>query len=202
VYTKTVDFSTGNKALHAVKKDPLHHSTIKQEQSFHRNPRKFAQAAYSPSEKVSPKFSADQCPRYFELVVSPSTSYGGFPERFGNYQKLHLGLIYLLFVPVKSKEFSSASAPDDDGVTYFHLKNLPSCHKFLTTLYSKVWLQSHSIPHSWCQGKTILLYKKGYTSLPKKFHLIILMSVVGKLFHRILSLHLEKFVISNKILDS
>ena len=36
--------------------------------------------SYRPSEKVAPKFSDDQCLRYFESVVSPSTSYSGFPD--------------------------------------------------------------------------------------------------------------------------
>ena len=70
-----------------------------------------------------------------------------------------------------------------DGITYFHLKKLPSCHNFLATLYSKILLQSHSAPTSWCQGKTILLYKKGDASLPKNFRPIMLTSVIGKLFH-------------------
>ena len=86
--------------------------------------------------------------------------------------------------------------------TYFHLKKLPSCHNFLATLYSKILLQSHSTSVSWCQGKTILLYKKGDARLPKNFRTITLTSVIGKLFHRILSLRLEKFVLSNKLLDS
>ena len=54
----------------------------------------------------------------------------------------------------------------------------------------------------WCQGKTILLYKKGDANLPKNFRPITLTSVIGKLFHRILSLCLEEFVLSNKLLDS
>ena len=82
------------------------------------------------------------------------------------------------------------------------MKKLPSCHNFLVTLYSKILLQSHSAPTSWCQGKTILLYKKGDASLSKNFRRITLTSVIGKLFHCILSLRLEKFVLTNKLLDS
>lgn len=44
----------------------------------------------------------------------------------------------------------------------------------------------------------ILLYKKGDASLPKNFRPITLISVIGKLFHCILSFHLEKFVLANK----
>ena len=100
------------------------------------------------------------------------------------------------------KRCSLSSAPGPDGITYSHLKKLPSCHNFLATLYSKILLQSHSAPVSWCQGKTILSHKKGDTSLPKNFRPITLTSVIGKRFHCILSLCLEKFVQSNKLLDS
>ena len=96
---------------------------------------------------------------------------------------------------------ASTSAPGIDNITYFHLKKLPSCHLFLATLYSKILLHSHSAPQCWCQGKTILLYKKGDPTSPKNFRPITLTSVFGKLFHRILSIRLEKFTLINRLLD-
>ena len=37
----------------------------------------------------------------------------------------------------------SNSSPGEDGITYHHLKKLPSAHYFLATLFSKFLLEDH-----------------------------------------------------------
>ena len=181
----------------------------RQEKSFRKNPWKFAQEACHPPDKTAPDFFAQTCLQYFESVMSSPASYHGLPDwisevwRFPDLtSEFDMSPIRPSEVKQVLKKCSLSSAPGPDGITYFHLKKLPICHNFLATLYSKILLQSHSAPASWCQGKTILLYKKGDASLPKNFCPITLTSVIGKLFHRILSLRLEKFVLTNKLLDS
>jgi len=198
-----------NKCLRAARKDSARRSTVRQENCFRKNPWKFAQETCRPPDKTIPNFSAQTCLQYFESVMSSPAPYNDFPEWISEVWELPVSVNEFDMSPIRPREVkqvlkrcSSTSAPGPDGITYSHLKKLPSCHNFLATLYSKILLQSHSAPISWCQGKTILLYKKGDTSLPKNFRPITLTSVIGKLFHRILSLRLEKFVLSNKLLDS
>ena len=198
-----------NKALLAAKRYSLCRSTIRQKQSFCRNPWKFAQAVCRPSETVSPNFSAEQSLQYFESTISSAAPYSRFPDWISDVWQLpELASEFKCppFACVKLNVFlrkcSSTSAPDVNNITYFHLKKLPCSHSVLATLYSKILLHSHSTSQSWCQGKTILLYKKMDANLPKNFRPITLTSVIGKLFHRILSLCLEEFALSNKLLDS
>ena len=60
----------------------------------------------------------------------------------------------------------SGSAPRVDGITYNHLKMMPSTHHFLPTLFSKVFLHSQAHPASWCHAK-ISLYRRKETHLTK-----------------------------------
>ena len=80
--------------------------------------------------------------------------------------------------------------------------NLPTCHYFLATLYSKVLLESKLAPSRWVGGKIILLHKHSEPSFPENFIPIVLSSSIGKLFHKILALRLQKFCLSNDIIDS
>ena len=57
------------------------------------------------------------------------------------------------------KSRPSNSSPGEDEITYHHLKKLPSAHHFLATLFSKILLQDHAAPESWCQAKIILIPK-------------------------------------------
>ena len=93
-----------------------------------------------------------------------------------------------------------------DNITYFHLKKLPSSQNVLLALSLAI--------SKYCYDLTLLsnpdVKVKPYTTLSTlairnrmpAFLRVTLTSVVGKLFHHILSLHLEEFVLSNKLLDS
>ena len=100
------------------------------------------------------------------------------------------------------KKRSSNSSPGDDGITYHHLKKVPSCHHFLSTLFSKILLQSRSAPSVWCKAKIKLLFKGVDPKLPENVCPIALISTIGKLFHKILAIRLENFLGMNDLIDS
>ena len=95
------------------------------------------------------------------------------------------------------KKCSSMSSPGADGISYYHLKRLPSCHHFLATLYSKILLESQESPLHWCSGKIILIHKKSDTAQPGNYRPIALTSSISKLFHKNLARRLEHFCIAN-----
>ena len=101
---------------------------------------------------------------------------------------------------LKSHPFNSS--PGKDEITYHHLKKLPSAHHFLETLFSKILLEDHAAPESWCQAKTILISKNQDLSNPENFHPIALTSAIGKIFNKILALRLECFLRKNDIIDT
>ena len=89
----------------------------------------------------------------------------------------------------------SNSSPGDDGITFHHLKMMPSTHPFLATLFSKVLLCSHVPPTLWTHAKIIMIHKKGDITDPVNLRPIALTSVIGKLFHKILANRLECYLI-------
>ena len=71
----------------------------------------------------------------------------------------------------------------------------------LATLFSKILLEDHAAPESWCQAKIKLIPKSQDLSNPENFRPIALTSTIGKLFNKILAHRLEHFLCSNYILD-
>ena len=61
---------------------------------------------------------------------------------------------------------STNSSPGPDKITYLHLRNLPSTHYFLATLFSKILENPHEVPPSWFQAEIILIPKGGDPSQP------------------------------------
>ena len=41
--------------------------------------------------------------------------------------------------------------PDDDDISYFHLKEMPSIHNILATLFFKILFEKHAVPETWHQ---------------------------------------------------
>ena len=48
------------------------------------------------------------------------------------------------------KKCSSTSSPGEDAISYAMLKQLPSCHYFLATLFSKILLDTNEATPIWC----------------------------------------------------
>ena len=99
------------------------------------------------------------------------------------------------------KKGSSNSSPREDGISYHHLKKVPSAHHFHTTRFSKILLKSHSAPSVWSKAKIKLIFKRGDSKQPSNFRPIALTSTVGTLFHKILAIRLERFLYSNDLID-
>ena len=100
------------------------------------------------------------------------------------------------------RKCSLSSSPGSDGITYLHLRKLPSTHHFLATLYSKILAHTQLPPTSWRMGKLTLIYKASPANNPTNFCPIALTSVVGKLFHNITAHCLESYLLSNETLDT
>ena len=96
---------------------------------------------------------------------------------------------------------SSSSSPGADGITYLHLRNLPSTHYFLATLFTKILLETHRGPPSWFSAEITLIPKGGDPSNPKKFRPIAMSSVIPKLYHKILAKRLETYLLENDIIE-
>ena len=80
----------------------------------------------------------------------------------------------------------SNSKPGANGISYYHLKNLPCTHPLLASLYSKILLLNNAAPPSWCMGKIVPIHKAGSNSDPSNFSPIALTSTIDKIFHKIL----------------
>ena len=78
---------------------------------------------------------------------------------------------------------------------------MPASNHYLATLYSKILLESNAAPLSWCLDKITLLHKRGEQSCSLNYWPIVLSSMVGKLFHKVLALRLENVCFSNDIID-
>uniref|UniRef100_A0A1X7UWX7 Reverse transcriptase domain-containing protein n=1 Tax=Amphimedon queenslandica TaxID=400682 RepID=A0A1X7UWX7_AMPQE len=97
---------------------------------------------------------------------------------------------------------SNSSSPGPDGISYYHLKNLPCTHLFLATLFSKIIISSPFAPQIWCSGKILLFHKKDNNDSPENFRPIALTSTIGKLLHRIIAKRLETYLLEIGYLDS
>ena len=84
------------------------------------------------------------------------------------------------------KHCSMQSATGLGVITYYHLYYLPSSHHILATLFNKL-LKAETSPPLWGSVKIKLINKAGNPDDPSNFWPIALTSVVGKLFHLILS---------------
>lgn len=192
-----------NKAVKAAHQSTLQRNTRHQEREFRSNPWSFSKSVCCPNDnRTAPTFSQTDCEAYFNQVFSGSScSYTSLPSWVeevcppptpnDSLVEFDLSPITPGYIKGMLKKCSSKSAPGDDGITYHHLKKLPSAHHFLATLFSKILLSSHQPPTSWCSAKTILIHKKGDPGMPNSFRPIALSSCVGKLFHKILARRLD-----------
>ena len=82
---------------------------------------------------------------------------------------------------------------------------VPSAHNFLATLFSKILSEVtlYSLHHPFgVRPRFKLLFKGGGLKQPSNFQPIVLISTVGKLFHKILVIRLERDLYSNDLIDT
>ena len=104
-----------------------------------------------------PYFTAETAYAYFkELTYSINSQ--ALPERIDqampppdSEELIDFDLTAVTLGAIKSvlKKWPSNSSQGENGITYHHLKKLPSTHHFLATLFSKILLEDHSAPESW-----------------------------------------------------
>ena len=183
-------------------------SAMKQEQAFRRNPWQFAKSVCGQTRNIPPNFSAEEAYSHFENVFSDRmVQYTKMPKWAVNYTPVTTQDTFDLtpitpgLVKKILKKCSSSSTPGPDKVPYSCLKKLPSTHKFLATLYSKILLRTQECPHTWCTANLSLIHKSGDPADPANFRPIALTSVLGKIFHKILASRLEQFAIDNEVID-
>ena len=186
----------------------LDRSTRKQENAFWANRWKFAKSICEGSNNTKPSFSSECGLAYFKSTFSQMPDdYQDLP----NWADQILPEIYNVAFDMSPitpkivrkilKGTNKSSSPGEDCITYCHLWKLPSTHHYLATLFSKILLHSHSAPPQWCSGIMKLIYKTGSSDDPKNFRPIALTSWVGKLFHKILTIRLETFLLHNHLID-
>ena len=96
----------------------------------------------------------------------------------------------------------STSAPGPDALTCGILKHLPAAHHFMATLYSKLLLNNPKPPTLWQTSKIALIYKRNEQSNPRNFRMIALTSIVGKVYHQIISSRTLKYMTTNGFIDN
>ena len=155
------------------------------EKYFKVNPWSFAKSVCDPcSTKVSPLFSSEVAFRYFSTSFSrDDDTYASLPDWVQEVMPVDNIDMEFDTSPIVPKlikntlqKCSLSSSPGCDGITYRHLRKLPSTHRFLATLYSKLLSESQHPPPSWCVGKLSLSYKSGSANDPSNFHPIALTS--------------------------
>ena len=94
------------------------------------------------------------------------------------------------------------SAPGEDGIVYEYLQKLPSTHKMLATIFTRI-RDTGDAPDSWAKS-TIILIKKDENEPnndPTKFRMIALTLNIGKLYHTQKAQRTINFMVANKYLD-
>lgn len=158
----------------------------------------------------NPSFTAESAYLHFKASFSTDNSkYNGLPDWISEAMPLPSPLLIPFDLsPIRPRtvksilQHCSPSSPGEDRISYLHLRNMPACHHFLATLYSKILLTSYQAPEQWCKGLLKLISKGGDPSQPANFRPIALTSVVGKLFHKILTTRLQRYLLENKIIDT
>ena len=198
-----------NKALKDLNSWKRQRSSVKQEQAFWKNRWSFAKSACQPGMSVpsEPTFNSQTALAFFRSQHSPNDNETLIPSWVrqvlpSSYtSQFDLSPITPGIVKKVLKNTNKNSSPGEDEIRYSHLWNLPFSHQFLATLFSKILFQSQSCPERWCTARMKLVHKEGSTDDPSNFRPLAITSVVGKLFHKILALRMERYCLDNSIID-
>ena len=153
---------------------------------------------------LKPTFDKNIADRYYQHTYATAPAFDSTSLNWFPYLTIPPSPVTFNLSPIKPKEIKrilsqkkSTSAPGPDGFTYGILRHLPSTHHFLATLYSRIIIDSPAPPELWQSSNVSLIYKRNDTANPKNFRMIALTSIVGKLFHQIISDRLLEFLIAN-----
>ena len=184
----------------------VHH----QEKLYHQNFWKFAgQCAKGTLDQdiVNPTFNVDHANTFYPSTygsANPVTldrlKWFPFLSAADTKTPFNMGAVHPRDIKaiLKKKIINFCSGPD--GVLYGFLKKLPSTHRILATLFSKL-LKLGDPPEVWSKSIVSLIYKSGDMDNPSNFRMMSLTSCIGKLFHQIVSSRIESYLLSNHLLD-
>lgn len=186
-------------------------TTTYQESLYHRNFYNFSKDICNGTfgnESHCPTFSAESANMYYPGKYSKPVHLDfaqlhWFPHLPVENKTCQFDLSHVTPKFVKSvlQKKKPTSAPGPDGLMYGLMRNIPSTHHFLATLFSKM-LMTPDPPDSWSQSSVTLIYKAGSTDDPANFRMISLTSCVSKLFHQILADRTVKYVTTNNFIDT
>ena len=155
--------------------------------------------SFNTNSQIQPNFTKEDALIFFRVILQFTFEILG-PPRMGKsafpssdvVKEFGLSPITPGNIRRILKRYNKLSAPDMDGITYAHLKNLLMCHYFLVTLYTEIFLETMEASCNWDKSKVILLDKRGDPLIPSNYRPIVLLITVGKLFHKFLAWWLEK----------
>ena len=87
-------------------------------------------------------------------------------------------------------------------MAYGILKHLPCTHHFLATLYTHIMSEHQSCHPLWQASNVTLIYKRNEPDNPASCRMIALTSVVGKLFHQIISDRILDYMTAISFIDT
>ena len=94
------------------------------------------------------------------------------------------------------KSMKRGKAGDDAGIIAEMIKDgSQSLRNIILTVFNEVTQLSVSVPSSWKKSRLTVIFKKGDQTLPKNYRPIALLSILYKLFSRMLCDHLAKMII-------
>ena len=126
-----------HKAVKSARKMSSFRSLCKQESAFIKDPWSFSKSVCSPKTHVLPLFNSDTCLLHFKSCFNSSNgpTYCSFPSWIkdvmpfpSSIKDFDMSPITPVMVKRTLHRMKSSSAPGDDKISYFHLKQLPSCH--------------------------------------------------------------------------
>ncbi|XP_041466188.1 uncharacterized protein LOC121416780 [Lytechinus variegatus] len=159
------------------------------------------------SSQQKPQFSKEEADKYFlskyseqsPLDFSQLNWFPWLPDRFDT--SFDMNAIKPKDIKNILRAKKSKSAPGDDGIMYGILRNLPTTHRFMATLFTKI-LTEGDPPECWKNSRITLLHKGGDTKDPSNFRMIALTSCVGKLYHQILASRTISYLQANNLIDT
>ena len=158
-------------------------------------------------DTVFPSFSMTECAVYFTktlAAVHPGKLFhipSWIPRLSDPQVEFDLDPpSYQQVTAVISKMKASGSPFPLDQISVICFKRCPYLRTYLTELIRAVWL-SGSIPSEWKRACTILIHKKGNTSIPSNFRPITLESIPLKVFTSCVRNAMYSFLTANNFIE-
>ena len=158
-------------------------------------------------EEPAPTFSKTIGDKFYKNKYEKEVTID--PESLKWFPKVDMPKVPYNLTPYKPKDIVKAlskkdqnSAPGEDGIVYEYLQKLPSTHKMLATIFTRI-RDTGDAPDSWAKSNIILIKKDENepNDDPTNFRMIALTLTIGKLYHTLEAQRTINFMVANKYLD-